>query len=99
MEPTRIRDSLAIKPYALKLIRSSNVTSVFTIKAKIRLNGRMGKTAFPIHEPDLDKVLIKKAAQKARMMQPGNTIILEKSHINPLFMELWKKATLEKLKR
>ena len=99
MEPTRIRDSLTIKPFALKLRRSSNTISVFSIKAKIRLNGRIGKTAFPIHEPDLDKVLIKKAAQKARMMQPGNTIILERSNINPLFMELWKRATLKNLKR
>jgi len=85
-----------IKPFALKLVRDLNQ---FTLKGKIRHNGKDGKIKFPIQPNDLPKVIIPKIIPKAQVLQLSQELVLTRSHLVPDFLDFFKKNITAKLRR
>lgn len=87
---------MEIKPFALKLAR--NMTD-FTLKGKLRSNGKQGKFAIPILPEGISKVVIPAFVTKAQALQLNQELVLSKFHLVPEFLTNLKNNIMAKIRR
>ena len=86
-----------MKFFAFKVIRSGNKEDSFTIKAKVRLDGKTSRVAFPTEECDLEKILTSKICEKAKRLTSCQSFSLDKEDFVPAFYFYWSIAVNKKL--